>query len=118
MSEHEEMENAIAAWVLGAADPKEAGRVSKHLEGCASCRAIAARLRSVTDALPLAIVEVEPHPRLRQRILAAAASGQTATGVARPEIKDLRIPRRRQRIAVQLFGRVPVTAAAAAVCGG
>jgi anti-sigma-K factor RskA len=112
MSEHDEMENAIAAWVLGAADPDEARRISRHLEGCPSCRVIAERFRSVTDAIPLAVEEVEPNPRLRQRILAAAGSGQIAIPSARPEAPVLRVAHRRRWLDARLLGRVPVGAAA------
>ena len=115
MSEHEEIENAIAAWVLGATDPDEAETISRHLEGCATCRAMVARFRSITDAVPLAVEEAEPDPRLRQRILAAAAYGQTGATAARSEIRAMRAPRQRRRIAGQLFGRVPAAAAAALV---
>lgn len=113
MSEHEEMENAIAAWVLGATDADEAEKIAKHVEGCASCRAAAARFRRVIDAIPLGVEEVEPPPRLRQRIL-AAASARPATAPARTEVPVL-IPRRRRRMMVRLVSRVPVSAAAAAV---
>jgi anti-sigma-K factor RskA len=115
MSEHEELEDAIAAWVLGATDPGEAERVSRHLEGCASCRAIAARLGKVTNAIPMAVEEVEPSPGLRQRIMAAAASEQIGSRAGRPEVQALRVSPRRRRIAARLFDRVPVTAAAAVV---
>jgi anti-sigma-K factor RskA len=115
MSEHEEIENAIAAWVLGATDPDEEEMISRHLEGCATCRAMVARFRSITDAVPLAVEEAEPDPRLRQRILAAAASGLAGAPAARSEIRALRVPRQRGRIAGRLFGRVPAAAAAALV---
>jgi anti-sigma-K factor RskA len=116
MSEHEEIENAIAAWVLGATDPDEQEMISRHLEGCATCRAMVARFRSITDAVPLAVEEAEPDPRLRQRILAAATSGQAGGTATRSEIRTLRVPRQRPgRIAGQLFGRVPAAAAGALV---
>ena len=98
MSEHEEIENAIAAWVLGATDPDEAETISRHLEGCATCRAMVARFRSITDAVPLAVEEAEPDPRLRQRILAAAAYGQTGATAARSEIRAMSAPRQRRRV--------------------
>jgi anti-sigma-K factor RskA len=113
MSEHEEMENVVAAWVLGATDPDEAERVAAHLETCAICRATVARLRTVVDAIPLSVEEVEPPPQLRQRILAAAAATpQTAAAPDRTGAPIVSITRRRPRIAVRP-GRVPFAAAAA-----
>ena len=87
---HDELESSVAAWVLGALDADEAESVRLHVESCASCREVAARLRRVVGALPLVTVEVQPPARLRERVLAAAgASTQTAgTPVA------ARLPRR------------------------
>jgi len=47
MSDHEEMESSVAAWVLGALDADEAETVRSHAEGCPTCREVAARLRRV-----------------------------------------------------------------------
>jgi hypothetical protein len=116
MSEHEEMENAIAAWVLGAADSKEAEEIAMHIEGCASCRETAARLTRVAGAMPLDADEVEPPARLRQRILAAAAtSPRTLSAPARAADRAVRIPPRRAQSLVRLVDRVPLYAAAAVV---
>ena len=83
MSEHEELETSVAAWVLGALDAEEAETVRVHVEGCAGCREVAARLRRVVGALPLTAEEVTPPARLRDRVLAAAtASPRTSVPVA------------------------------------
>jgi anti-sigma-K factor RskA len=116
MSDHEEIESAIAAWVLGATDPNESETIARHVEGCASCRATAARLRSVADAIPLAVQEAEPAPQLRQRILSSvAAAPRTATapaGVAGPARASVR---RRQWIKFPVGARAPLSAVAAMV---
>ena len=76
---HDELESSVAAWVLGALDADEAESIRLHVEGCASCREVAAGLRRVVGALPLVSEEVPPPARLRERVLAAAgASTQTA----------------------------------------
>ena len=78
--QHDEMESLVAAWVLGALDSDEAESVRIHVEGCASCREVAARLRRVVGALPLVADEVAPPARLRERVLAAAAASPRAAG--------------------------------------
>ncbi len=86
---HEELEAMVAPWVLDALDAAEADAVRAHVEGCASCRELAARLRRVVGALPLAADEVSPPARLRDRVLAAAAASPRA---AAPVAKPLRRP--------------------------
>lgn len=116
MSDHEEMENAIAAWVLGATDPDESEKVATHVEGCATCSATVARLRSVIDAIPLGVEEAEPTPQLRQRILSGiAASPRTATAPARVAGSARPSVRRRRWISFPVGGRAPLSAVAAMV---
>src|SRR5215467_4447680 len=88
---HEELEMLVAAWVLGALDVAEEESIRSHVEACPTCREVAARLRRVVGALPLAVDEVNPPPRLRERVLAAAAAsrGGPATTAA---------PRARRRV--------------------
>jgi anti-sigma-K factor RskA len=104
MSDHEELESSIAAWVLGAVDAAEAESIRAHLEGCASCREVASRLRRVVGALPLAVDEVSPPPRLRERILAAAQSRPAPPVAVRP--RRIAPPR------PSIPSRIPVYAAA------
>jgi len=115
MSDHEEMENMIAAWVLGATDPEESKEIARHVDGCDTCRATAARLRRIAEAIPLAVAEVEPPSGLRQRILSAAISAGTAPAPARVESPARVIPLRRARVNLRPAGRVPLSAVAAMV---
>jgi anti-sigma-K factor RskA len=114
MSDHEELESNVAAWVLGALDREEAEVVEAHVEGCASCRETAARLQRAVTALPLVVAEVPPPARLRERILAAAAasSGPPATS---SRLRTKVTPPARRSAFAPLFDRLPVYAAAAAV---
>src|SRR5690348_5582938 len=73
-SRHAELEAMVAPWVLGALDPDEAEHMRTHVDGCAGCREVALRLRRVVSALPLAADDIAPPARLRQRVLAAAAT--------------------------------------------
>ncbi len=74
MTDHLELENSVAALVLGAAPEEETAVVRAHLAGCAECRQLAARLQRAAGALPLATDLVEPPARLKSRIRAAAAA--------------------------------------------
>lgn len=94
MTDHEELESSVAALVLGAADPDELAAIRAHLEGCAGCRELAARLQRATDFLALATPTVEPPARLKSRILAAAAASPRPAA-ERPGARILPIPRRR-----------------------
>jgi anti-sigma-K factor RskA len=114
MSDHEELESNLAAWVLGALDPAEAEVVVAHVEGCASCRETVARLQRAVGAMPLAVDEVAAPARLRERVLAAAAASSTSTVAPSRVRKRVTSPARRNVLA-PLFERLPVYAAAAAV---
>lgn len=108
MSDHEELEKSVAAWVLGALDADEAESIRIHVEGCASCREVAARLRRVVGALPLAVDEVAPPSRLRERVLSAAAAAPRPAGA--PAAARIAISRRAPR---RPLPRIPAYAVAA-----
>ena len=117
MSDHEELESSVAAWVLGAVEADEVEVMRTHIEGCASCREAASRLGRAVGMLPLDVEEIAPPARLRERILAAAAaSGGSA--VAPPRVparaKDQR-PSPKPQVPSRPRGWVPGYAAAALV---
>ncbi|HXC79848.1 MAG TPA: anti-sigma factor [Candidatus Acidoferrum sp.] len=114
MSDHEELESNVAAWVLGALDRQEAEVVQAHVEGCASCRETGARLQRAVTALPLAVEEIAPPERLRDRVLAAAAASSGSTRAPSRARKVVKPPARRTVFGL-LFDRLPTYAAAAAV---
>lgn len=97
MTEHQDLENSVAAFVLGAAEPEEADQLSEHIRSCASCSQLARRLSRAVDVLPLEAAEVRPPDRLRARIMsAAAASPRPLSAVLPPPAKArvIRLPRR------------------------
>ncbi|MDQ6721150.1 MAG: anti-sigma factor [Candidatus Dormibacteraeota bacterium] len=96
MSEHEELEASVAAWVLGAMDADEADAMRVHIEACPSCREAATRLRRAVGSLPLAAEEVAPPVRLRERVLSAAAVSRGS--VAPPARAKEREPWRPSRV--------------------
>ena len=115
MSDHEEMEGAVAAWVLGALDPEEAEATRLHVEGCPSCRQTFARLSRAAAALPLEVEEISPPPRLRERVLVAAAAARTSTVPNAPARKRVAPPARPWKPAAFQLGYRTAFAAAAAV---
>jgi anti-sigma-K factor RskA len=84
---HEDLEAMVAPWVLDSLDPAEAETVRAHVEGCATCREVAARLRRIVSALPLAVDEVSAPARLRDRVLAAAAASPRAAAPAARRVR-------------------------------
>jgi anti-sigma-K factor RskA len=115
MSDHEEMEGAVAAWVLGALDPEEAEATRLHVEGCPSCRQAFARLSRAAAALPLEVEEISPPPRLRERVLVAAAAARTSIVPNAPARKRVAPPARPWKPAAFQLGYRTAFAAAAAV---
>ena len=118
MSEHEELESSVAAWVLGAVEADEVDVLRTHIEACPTCRETAVRLGRTVSALPLDVEEITPPARLRERILAAAATAPgSAMASARPATRTKerrRLPRPRA-LTVGPRGVMPAFAAAAVV---
>src|SRR6266436_4235268 len=116
MSDHEELEGTVAAWVLGALDADEAESMRVHVEGCATCRQTAARFRRSADSLPLEVEEVVPPARLRERILIAASAARASTMPSAPARKRAALaPGRWKPVATVQLGRFTAFAAAATV---
>ena len=113
-TEHDELAGAIPALVLGALAADERRQLVVHLEGCSSCRALAARLGKGAAALLLEPEPVEPPATLRGRVLTAvAASHQDAPAVVRRRPLSSLFPRPRP-LRLRLGGRRLALAAATA----
>ena len=122
MTDHSELENSVAAYVLGAAEPEELESLRAHLEGCSSCRDLAVRLRRAVAAVPLAVEEARPPARLRDRVLAAAAASRTEPVPTRARPRALpRIARPRRfswpRLRVPSYAAVGALAVAVLALG-
>lgn len=113
MSDHEEIESSVAAFVLGALDPDEAIALRSHIDGCPTCRDVAARLGRVVGALPLAVEESVPPPRLRERVLAAARASSRQSGS--PATAPIPLPRAKAPAPPRMsfIRRIPAYAVAA-----
>src|SRR2546428_794605 len=95
--EHEEIDDLLAAFVLGTTDPDEDELVRAHLEGCSTCSSTVQRLRRALGVFPLTAETATPPQRLRQQILAAAAASRQSEIAAprRARVLRLRPPRTR-----------------------
>src|SRR5207245_10980785 len=80
--DHDEIEDLLAAFVLGATDAQEEARGREHLEGCSTCTSTVQRLRRALGTVPLAAETVAPTQRLRHQILSAAGRPR-ATAIAK-----------------------------------
>src|SRR5947208_11734984 len=89
--DHDEIEDLLAAFVLGTTDPEENGLVREHLEGCSTCTSTVQRLRRALGALPLETETVAPPQRLRQQILSAAGASRARELVTPPRARVLRL---------------------------
>ena len=69
--EHEEL---AAGFAVGALDPSDEARFRALLAACDRCRRLAGEYGAVAATLPDALDEIDASPRLRRRILDAAAS--------------------------------------------
>ena len=94
MSEHEELESSVAAWVLGAVEADEVDVLRTHIEACPTCRETALRLGRTVSALPLDVEEITPPARLRERILAAAAASPGSAAASAGRATRTKEPRR------------------------
>ena len=96
MTEHDELESSVAAWVLGAVEADEVDTLRTHIEACPTCRETVRRLGRTASALTLDVEEITPPARLRERILAAAATSPGPMHSASPRTRT-KGPRRMRR---------------------
>jgi len=109
---HEEYQDNIGAYVLGALPELEAELLERHLSGCESCRAEVEELRPVTAAMARSVPQVEPPPSLKAGLMEIV----NAEAAARAE-QEAGPRRRSQRRSVGgwLSGLQPRMAAAMAL---
>lgn len=81
MMPHEEVDELIAAYSLGAVSEPEADMVRRHLPNCPECQDTLLRMTEVVAVLPLSLEEVEPPAGLRDRLMASAGGDQEAAPV-------------------------------------
>jgi anti-sigma-K factor RskA len=86
-ADHKRWSEELAAYMLGALDPREAEDFERHLEGCEHCREEMRWLQPAVHALPEEVERTEPPPQLRASLMAevrADAEAETRPAPARP----------------------------------
>jgi anti-sigma-K factor RskA len=104
---HDEYQDNIGAYVLGALPELEAEVLERHLAGCESCRAEVQELRPVTAALGRSVPQVAPPPSLKASLMATV----NAEAAARAD----RAPAERRTVAGWLSALQPRVAAGMAL---
>jgi anti-sigma-K factor RskA len=74
VSEHRDRRDDLAAYALGALDPRDAEAIEAHLGECRSCAEYLRRLWPAVDALAASVPQVEPPTELRDRLVATVRS--------------------------------------------
>ncbi|HET7455804.1 MAG TPA: anti-sigma factor [Solirubrobacterales bacterium] len=69
-NDHNRWSEDLAAYMLGALEPREAAEFERHLEGCERCRGEMRWLEPALQLLPESVERQEPPPRLRQALMA------------------------------------------------
>jgi anti-sigma-K factor RskA len=101
VSDHARYRDDVGAYLLGALNDLERQAFERHLTGCDECREEVERLRPAAEALPGAVVQLDPPPGLKKRLMAevegdaAAAAAEHGRAVRRPGglLRGLRVPR-------------------------
>jgi anti-sigma factor ChrR (cupin superfamily) len=77
----DEILELAALYALGALEPQKAKEFEDHVkEGCAICESELRVFRETASMLPAALPGSRPHPKVRERVLAAATSAAPETG--------------------------------------
>ncbi|MGN6202331.1 MAG: anti-sigma factor domain-containing protein [Solirubrobacterales bacterium] len=68
-SDHNRWSEDLAAYMLGALEPREAANFERHLEGCERCQGEMRWLEPALHSLPEAVERQEPPPGLRATLM-------------------------------------------------
>jgi anti-sigma-K factor RskA len=98
MSDHTRYRDDIGAYLLGALNDLERQAFERHLSVCSECQQELERLRPAADALPGSVVQLDPPPGLKTRLMAEVERDAAAAGAVEPTrraggLRGLRLPR-------------------------
>jgi anti-sigma-K factor RskA len=109
----------VGSYVLRALPDDEHASFEAHLTTCADCRRDVAELQVAADTLPLAAVQVDPPPELRDRIMTIVRSEAELLSAAGARADEpAGAPRRRRRWSLSLRPLPAAMAATALVAAG
>ncbi len=108
---HEQYEENVGAYLLGALPELEAEVFERHVATCADCRRELEQLRLAAEALPRAVEPVVPPPELKESIMRTVWAEAEERREARPKR-----PWWRPFLLERLPRLSPAFAAAAAAC--
>jgi anti-sigma-K factor RskA len=91
MSDHARYRDDVGAYLLGALNDLERQAFERHLTGCSECQEEVERLRPAAEALPASVVQLQPPPGLKRRLMAEVEGDVAPTGTA--WLPRLRVPR-------------------------
>jgi len=83
MTEHAHHRDDVGAYLLGALNDIDRKAFERHLRACDECREEVARLRPAADALPSSVVQLEPPPGLKARLMAEVEGESKVTPLRR-----------------------------------
>ncbi len=91
--DHEQLEENISLYALGALEPDSAREVEQHLAtGCPACSTLLRQYQAAVTALPYALPSQAPPPELKSRIMTALSGPDTATAGARTDAPTSSVP--------------------------
>jgi hypothetical protein len=90
MSDHAGHRDDVGAYLLGALNDLERQAFERHLRGCDECQEELERLRPAAEALPGSVVQLDPPPGLKKRLMAEVERDAPPAPARRP---FLRVPR-------------------------
>ncbi len=89
--EEAELHELAGGYVIGALEPGESREFEAHLVSCAACAAEVRLLQPVAMGLAHAVPQLDPPPRLRERVLASVArDGARLVPFAAPRVSVAR----------------------------
>ncbi|MFN2462297.1 MAG: zf-HC2 domain-containing protein, partial [Candidatus Dormibacteria bacterium] len=115
MTTHEQVDELIAAFALGAVEDAEATLVRRHLPECPECQDTLVRMTEVVAVLPLSLEEVAPPEDLKSRVLARVSGTAVSipAGAADAEVQGLQPGEGKLLFLRRVPAWAPVAAAAA-----
>jgi hypothetical protein len=81
MNEHARYRDDIGAYLLGALNDLERQAFERHLAGCSECQEEIERLRPAAEALPGSVVQLNPPPGLKKRLMAEVEADSNVTAL-------------------------------------